>query len=83
MQTGKNAHSSLSLQPVTTDLEKPMDVEPCNVVAIAKKALSASKEAALLAEDTKLISADFDDSPSFGLVFFFQLSYFPIRYSLC
>ncbi|XP_030927364.1 RNA polymerase sigma factor sigF, chloroplastic [Quercus lobata] len=66
LQTGKNAHSSLSLQPVTTDLEKPMDVELCNVVAIAKKALSASKEAALLAEDSILIGADFDDSPSSG-----------------
>lgn len=72
MQTGKNIHSSLSLQPVTTDLEKPMDVEPCNVVAIAKKALSASKEAALLAEDAKLIGADLDGSPSSGLVFFFN-----------
>ena len=77
MQTGKNAHSSLSLQPVTTDLEKPMDVEPCNVVAIAKKALSASKEAALLAEDSILIGADFDDSPSSGLVFFFSIILFP------
>lgn len=54
-----------------------MDVEPCNVVAIAKKALSASKEAALLAEDAKLIGADLDGSPSSGLVFFFSIILFP------
>ncbi|GMY14781.1 RNA polymerase sigma factor sigF, chloroplastic [Fagus crenata] len=66
LQIGQNTFSSLTLQSVTTDLENPMDVEPCNVVAIAKKALSASKEAALLAEDSKYIGVDFDDSLSSG-----------------
>ncbi|XP_059428161.1 RNA polymerase sigma factor sigF, chloroplastic isoform X2 [Corylus avellana] len=61
LQTGKDTSSSLTMQPVTTDMEKPMDVEACNVVALAKKALSASKEAALLAEDSELIGTDFDD----------------------
>ncbi|XWS43574.1 hypothetical protein CRYUN_Cryun16bG0116000 [Craigia yunnanensis] len=41
-----------------------MDVEPINVVALAKKALSASKRAASLAEDLKL---DLDDSLSNSL----------------
>ena len=59
-----------------------MDVELCNVVAIAKKALSASKEAALLAEDSILIGADFDDSPSSGLVFFFFFFFFNYLISL-
>ena len=80
MQIGQNTFSSLTLQSVTTDLENPMDVEPCNVVAIAKKALSASKEAALLAEDSKYIGVDFDDSLSSGLVLC-QLSSFSIMYS--
>lgn len=66
LQIGQNTFSSLTLQSVTTDLENPMDVEPCNVVAIAKKALSASKEAALLAEDSKYIGVDFDESLSSG-----------------
>lgn len=38
-----------------------MDVEPFNAVALAKKALSASKEAALLAENPKLHEAEFHD----------------------
>ncbi|KAL4351673.1 hypothetical protein GQ457_06G008630 [Hibiscus cannabinus] len=41
-----------------------MNVEPSNVVALAKKALSASKQAASLAEDLKL---DLDDSLSNSL----------------
>jgi hypothetical protein len=61
LQTGKDTSSSLTMQPVTTDMQKPVDVEPCNVVALAKKALSASKEVALLAEDSELIGIDFDD----------------------
>lgn len=61
LQTGKDTSSSLTTQPVTTDMENPMDGEPCNVVALAKKALSASKEAALVAVDSELIGTDFDD----------------------
>lgn len=39
-----------------------MNVEPHSVVALAKKALLASREAALLAEDSKLLETTFDDS---------------------
>lgn len=60
--------SSLSMQPITASTENPMDVEECDIVALAKKALSASQEAALLAEDSKLIGSDFDESLSSGLV---------------
>lgn len=68
LQRGKDITSSLTIQPVNTGIEKPMDVEPCKVLALAKKALSASKAAALLADDAKLIETDFDDSLSLGLV---------------
>lgn len=39
-----------------------MGVEPCDVVALAKKALSASKQAVLLAEDYKSSGANLDES---------------------
>ncbi|MCD9645092.1 hypothetical protein HAX54_033768 [Datura stramonium] len=41
---------------------KLMNFEPRSVVALARKALLASKEAALLAEDSKLLGTNFDDS---------------------
>ncbi|XP_042945525.1 RNA polymerase sigma factor sigF, chloroplastic isoform X2 [Carya illinoinensis] len=66
MQTGKTMSSSLIMQPNTASTENPMDVEECDIVALAKKALSASQEAALLAEDSKLIGSDFDESLSSG-----------------
>ncbi|XP_062167759.1 RNA polymerase sigma factor sigF, chloroplastic isoform X3 [Alnus glutinosa] len=69
LQTGKDTSSSLTMQPVTTDMEKPVDGEPCSVVALAKKALSASKEAALVAEESELIGTDFD-APRGSLVNF-------------
>ncbi|KAE8717234.1 putative Pentatricopeptide repeat superfamily protein [Hibiscus syriacus] len=50
--------------PDLTDTEEIMNVEPSNIVALAKKALSASKQAAALAEYLKL---DFDDSLSSSL----------------
>lgn len=68
MQTGKTMSSSLSMQPITANTENPLDVEECDIVALAKKALSASQEAALLAEGPKLIGSDFDKSLSSGLV---------------
>ncbi|KAB2622375.1 RNA polymerase sigma factor sigF [Pyrus ussuriensis x Pyrus communis] len=46
-----------------------MDVEPCDAVALAKKALSASKEAVSLAEASKSMGDDFDDSLSMGQKF--------------
>ncbi|KAM7531717.1 hypothetical protein LguiB_035127 [Lonicera macranthoides] len=42
--------------------EKHMGVEPCDVVALAKKALSASKQAVLLAEEYKSSGANLDES---------------------
>lgn len=46
-----------------------MDVEPCDVLTLAKKALSASKEAALLADSSKSMGAGFNESLSRGSVF--------------
>ena len=59
LELGKIPSSSLNMQSVAADIEDIMDVEPSKVVALAKKALSASKRAASLAEDLKL---DLDDS---------------------
>lgn len=39
-----------------------MNFEPKSVVALARKALLASREAALLAEDSKLLGTNFDES---------------------
>ncbi|KAK8666085.1 hypothetical protein V6N13_006237 [Hibiscus sabdariffa] len=61
---GENSPLSLNMQSVAADTEELMNVEPSNVVALAKKALSASKQAASLAEDLKL---DLDDSLSNSL----------------
>lgn len=65
MELGEIPPSSLNMQSVAADTEEIMDIEPSNVVALAKKALSASKRAASLAEDLKL---DLDDSLSNRLV---------------
>lgn len=49
-----------------------MDVELHNAVTLAKEALSASKEAASLAEESKLgelVGANSGDSHSLGLVY--------------
>lgn len=42
--------------------DKSMNFEPDNVVALARKALLASRKAVLLAEDAKLLGTIFDDS---------------------
>lgn len=67
LQTGAKPSTPLTLESLTTASNKHMDVEPCNVVALAKKALSASREAASLAEDSQSMGADFDESLSLGL----------------
>ncbi|XWS66861.1 hypothetical protein CRYUN_Cryun05aG0237300 [Craigia yunnanensis] len=64
LELGENPSSSLNMQSVAADTEEIMNVEPSNVVALAKKALLASKQAASLAEDLKL---DLDDSLSNSL----------------
>lgn len=61
LELGENPSSSSNLLYVAADTEEIMNVEPSNVVSLAKKALLASKQAASLAEDLKL---DFDDSLS-------------------
>uniref|UniRef100_A0A5B6YWT1 RNA polymerase sigma factor n=1 Tax=Davidia involucrata TaxID=16924 RepID=A0A5B6YWT1_DAVIN len=59
LQTGETI--SLTMQSVPSKTKKLMDVEPHNVVALAKKALSASKQAAVLT-DSQLFGADLDES---------------------
>ncbi|XP_038719280.1 RNA polymerase sigma factor sigF, chloroplastic isoform X2 [Tripterygium wilfordii] len=48
---GECSSSSLTKQLITTDTDKLMHVEPHDVVSLAKEALSASMEAALLASN--------------------------------
>ncbi|KAA8516564.1 hypothetical protein F0562_016930 [Nyssa sinensis] len=52
---------SLTMQSAQSQKKKPVDVEPGNVVALAKKALSASKQAALLT-DSQVFGPDLDES---------------------
>lgn len=52
---------SLTMQSVLTEPEKLMDAELHNVVALARKALSAAKEAALLTEDCETFVANLDE----------------------
>ncbi|KAK8497079.1 hypothetical protein V6N13_026486 [Hibiscus sabdariffa] len=61
LELEENLSSSLNMQSVAADTEELMNAEPSNVVALAKKALLASKEAASLAEDLKF---DLDESTS-------------------
>lgn len=75
-QTGQNALSFLTMQSVITNSNMLMDVQPTNVINLAKKALSASKEAALLAERY----SDLGDSVSTRFVSF-DLSCFPVNFS--
>ncbi|KAK8553822.1 hypothetical protein V6N13_072759 [Hibiscus sabdariffa] len=64
LELGENPSSYLNMQSVAADTEGIMNVEPSNIVALAQKALSASKQAAALAEGLKL---DLDDSLSSSL----------------
>ncbi|KAK8496509.1 hypothetical protein V6N13_064207 [Hibiscus sabdariffa] len=64
LELGENPSSYSNMQSVAADTEEIMNVEPSNIVALAQKALSASKQAAALAEDLKL---DLDDSLSSSL----------------
>lgn len=58
--------TSSTLQLVTSDLENTAEVEEADAVALAKQALSASKQAASIAADLKLIDADDDVLPPLG-----------------
>lgn len=56
----------MTVQSITANTDKLMPVEATNVIDLAKKALSASKEAALLAEKC----SDLDDVVSNRFVSF-------------
>lgn len=71
LELGENPSSSLNMQSVAADTEEIMNVEPITVVALAKNALSASKQALALAEDLKL---DLDDSLSNRLAYMLSSS---------
>ncbi|XP_059646852.1 RNA polymerase sigma factor sigF, chloroplastic [Cornus florida] len=62
LQTGETPSSTAQSVPSKTN--KLMDVEPHNVVALAKKALSASKQAALLTENPQLFGVELDETLS-------------------
>lgn len=66
-QTGSMPSSLLSEQSGGAATKKSMEVEPCDVVALAKEALSASKQAVLLAEDHKPSGANLDESLTLSL----------------
>ncbi|KAM0990974.1 hypothetical protein ACFX13_009546 [Malus domestica] len=67
LQTRVKSSALLTMEPITTASSKHMDIKPSDAVALAKKALSASKEAVSFAEDSKSMGDDFDDSVSEGL----------------
>ncbi|KAG6771873.1 hypothetical protein POTOM_023266 [Populus tomentosa] len=50
-QKGQNPSMSLTTQSVTSSTDKLIDVEPTDVINLAKRALSASKHAAFLADN--------------------------------
>ncbi|KAL9429355.1 hypothetical protein AB3S75_031217 [Citrus x aurantiifolia] len=59
MKRGEDPSVSLTMQSLSNDTEESVDAEPFDAVALARKALSASKEAASLAENPKLNGAEF------------------------
>lgn len=61
MKRGEDPSFSLPMQSLSNDSEESFDAEPFDVVALARKALSASKRAASLAENPKLNGAEFPD----------------------
>lgn len=66
-ETGRYQLPSLTLESAVAHSEKLRNVEQCNVVSLARKALSASKQAAQLAEDLKFYQPDLDESLSSSL----------------
>ncbi|GMI83692.1 RNApolymerase sigma-subunit F, SIGMA FACTOR 6 [Hibiscus trionum] len=64
LESSKNPSSYSNMQSVVVNSEEIMNVEPSNIIDLVKKAFSASKQAAALAEDLKL---DLDDSLSESL----------------
>lgn len=66
LPAGEIAASS-TLQPITIDSENNAEVEDHAAVALAKQALSASKQAASIAAALESIKADDEDLPPLGL----------------
>lgn len=66
LPAGEIAASS-TLQPITIDSENTAEVEEHAAVALAKQALSASKQAASIAAALESIKADDEDLPPLGL----------------
>uniref|UniRef100_A0A6N2KWJ1 RNA polymerase sigma-70 domain-containing protein n=1 Tax=Salix viminalis TaxID=40686 RepID=A0A6N2KWJ1_SALVM len=65
---GQNPSMSMTKQSVTTSTDKLNDVEPTDVINLAKRALSASKHAAFLADNfTDLDNLASTSSSSFSL----------------
>ncbi|KAL4306357.1 hypothetical protein AHAS_Ahas16G0170200 [Arachis hypogaea] len=60
--TGETAAAS-SLQPERVDSDRPADGLQFDAVSLSKQALSAAKQAALVAEEMKMIEDDEDDDP--------------------
>ncbi|XP_042512732.1 RNA polymerase sigma factor sigF, chloroplastic [Macadamia integrifolia] len=58
---------SLPLQSVPTHADRVVDVKPSDVLALAKGAVLASKQAASIAQDYQLLGADFNESLLPGL----------------
>ncbi|KAF4403435.1 hypothetical protein CsatB_016898 [Cannabis sativa] len=78
-QTKMDSSAALTMELTTAGGKKTLNVGLCDAIALAKKALEASKEAALLVEDSKLVGADSDDMVSLRLVLSFWID---IRYCL-
>ncbi|TKY62134.1 RNA polymerase sigma factor sigF [Spatholobus suberectus] len=60
--------ASSILQPFDIDSERPADGLPGDAVSLAQQALSASKQAASIAEEMTSVEVDDDDPLLFGLV---------------
>ncbi|XP_062117265.1 RNA polymerase sigma factor sigF, chloroplastic [Humulus lupulus] len=67
LQMKTNSSASLTMEPTTAGSKKNVNVGLCDAIALAKKALEASKEAASLVEDSKLVGADSDEMVSLSL----------------
>ncbi|POO01707.1 RNA polymerase sigma factor [Trema orientale] len=70
LQTKVNSSASLTMEPTTAGSKKNVDVGLSDAIALAKKALQASKEAASLVEESKSVEADSDDMVSLSLANF-------------
>lgn len=70
LQTKVIRSSSLEMETTTGGTAKDVDVAVADTIALAKKALMASREAASLAEESKLVGTDSDDTLPVRLALF-------------